>query len=291
MGRWPNFFIVGAAKAGTTSLHNYLKQIPSVYMSPTKEPRYFASTKDQYFDIPMNYDKKRYLALFDQVKDEIAIGEATARYLSDPKSDKLIHEVVPDARILITLRDPVEKAFSFYLMLSQSFENRSFHDVINCEKSSKMYSLTKLYLDSSYYYEHVKRFQETFGKDNVKVLIFEEWVKNPLDTINDVLKFLGVDYHVENLVRESYNPFKAPRGTFAKFLMSNRIIRKITFDLIPFQGQIFLKKVVTKNAKKPSLSDEDRKDCEGFFKEDVKKLEGLFGRKLPWPTAGNNVSN
>jgi len=287
MEKWPNFFIVGAAKAGTTSLYNYLQQVPEVYMSPTKEPRYFTRTKDEYFDIPMNYDKKKYLKLFDGVKDEIAIGEATARYLNDPESAKFIHKVVPDARILISLRDPVEKAFSFYLMLSQSFETRSFHDVIHCEKSSKKYSLTKLYLDSSMYCKQVERYLQTFGKDNVKVLIFEEWINNPVESINDVLKFLGVNNNVKSLVREKYNPFRGARGTSSKFLMSNPIIRKIIFNLVPFQGKVLLKKIVTKKEKKPKLSNEDRCFLEKFYKEDVKNLEILLGRKLPWTTAAS----
>ena len=110
METWPNFFIVGAPKSGTTSLYEYLKQIPQVYMSPVKEPHYFSKSivPDNHFLKPIR-DKKKYLNLFEGAKNEIAIGEASPTYLADPEAPKLIHELVPNAHIIIILRDPIER--------------------------------------------------------------------------------------------------------------------------------------------------------------------------------------
>jgi len=118
MEKWPNFFIVGPTRAGTTSLWNYLKQVSGVYMSPVKEPAHFNPNTNytRFSTIPIR-DKKKYLELFKDVKDETAIGEASPTYLADPQTPYLIHEVVPDARIIIILRDPVERAFSEYLLM------------------------------------------------------------------------------------------------------------------------------------------------------------------------------
>jgi len=83
---WPNLFIVGAQKAGTTSLYEYLKEIPGVFMSPIKEPHFFshASIKNPW-QTPIN-NEKDYLNLFKNVKDEKIIGEASPTYLSDPNT-------------------------------------------------------------------------------------------------------------------------------------------------------------------------------------------------------------
>jgi len=115
--KWPNFFIVGSSKAGTTSLYYCLKQHPTIYMSPIKEPKFFCSPEYQKssFMEPI-VKEKDYVKLFDKVKNEKIVGEASVRYLFDPKSSELIHKKIPDAYILISIRDPVESAYSLYLL-------------------------------------------------------------------------------------------------------------------------------------------------------------------------------
>ena len=83
MEKIPNFFIVGAPKSGTTSLHEYLKEVPEIYMSPLKEPNFFSITNIKADDDIINpiRDKKQYLDLFTGVKNETIIGESTAHYL------------------------------------------------------------------------------------------------------------------------------------------------------------------------------------------------------------------
>ena len=131
MEKWPNLFIVGAPKAGTTSLHEYFeKKIPGIFMSDVKEPYYFCKTLipiDHYIT-PIR-DKKKYLELFEKSKTEKIIGESSVWYLSDPDASSLIYQKVPNAKIIIMLRDPVERAFSHYLMLEgrKKFESLSFH--------------------------------------------------------------------------------------------------------------------------------------------------------------------
>ena len=103
----PNLFVVGAQRAGTTSIYEYLKGAKGVYMSPKKEPHYFspsAQKQSKKFDDP-TLEREKYLGLFRGVTDEIAIGEASPSYLWDPDSPKLIHDAIPDARIIIS-QDP-----------------------------------------------------------------------------------------------------------------------------------------------------------------------------------------
>ena len=102
MERWPNFFIVGAPRCGTTSLYEYLNHTPGIFMSKVKEPNYFSVSVTPKIKLSqLIQDKKQYLSLFKDVKDEIAIGEASVPYLWDPKAPLLIHEAIPDARIIM----------------------------------------------------------------------------------------------------------------------------------------------------------------------------------------------
>lgn len=129
---WPNLFIVGAPKAGTTSLHQYLSCFPDVYMSPVKEPNFFS--KEIYSDdsdIRPIRNQSRYLSLFRGGGSLRYRGEASPAYLLDRTAPKLIRRVSPEASILITLRDPVELAYSFYFtMLGRRQTSLSFSQAV-----------------------------------------------------------------------------------------------------------------------------------------------------------------
>ena len=119
--KWPNFFIVGAPKAGTTSLYEYLKNISEIYFPKIKEPHYFSqiAVPENHY-IPPVRDKKEYLKLYENVNSTI-LGDASVYYLSDPETPTLIHNVSPNARIIISLRDPIERVYSHHLMQISNF--------------------------------------------------------------------------------------------------------------------------------------------------------------------------
>jgi len=181
---WPNFFIVGAPKAGTTSLYNYLNDVSGVFMSPIKEPRYFNSDRKEFrqYSRRKKYNKSEYLKLFKDVKNEKAIGEATPLYLRDPESAKRIHDQVPNAHIIILLRDPVKRAFSHYLMLSRmDIEKRTFGQMISetlAERENGIF-IRRITLDNGLYTNQIKRYLEIFDEDKVMIIIFEEFIKQP----------------------------------------------------------------------------------------------------------------
>src|SRR5215210_5286768 len=121
----PNFIIVGAAKAGTTALYWYLSEHPAVYMSPVKETFYFAYGVDEagrllYGDPEVHRfpvkTLREYEALFAAAGDASAIGEASPIYLECPQSAGRIRELIPAARIVASLRQPVDRAYSDYIM-------------------------------------------------------------------------------------------------------------------------------------------------------------------------------
>jgi len=285
MDRWPNFFIVGTQKAGTTTLYEYLNEISDVYMSPTKEPRYFNS-EILFSHISQIKEKSEYLNLFRNVKDQKAIGEASPGYLRDPMSAKLIHDAVPKAKIIILLRDPIERAFSAYLMhKSKGVTKKSFHEIISEGNKRKPGNSVEFrgYLLNGLYYKQVKKYYDVFGPNRVKVWIFEEFVKNLELTVREVLDFLEIDSNIPKNIGKAYNEYGVPRGKISEKILRNKTVVRMANKLVPQSfGFKIRKNILLKAEKKPTILEDDRKALESFFREDVKKLEKLLQRKLPW---------
>ena len=224
MDRWPNFFIVGTGKAGTTSLYEYLKQVPGIFMPPEKEPNYFsqvATSKDDPHRF-MIRDKKKYLELFKNVKNEKIIGEASPTYLRDPNTAYLIHKVSPNAKILITLRNPIDRNFASYLHhLNLGRISYSTEELVeSLEKDARRPNHTI----QEFYTPLVKKYLDVFGEKSVKIIIFEEWIKNIPETIMNILKFLRLENDDLTLDEKIHNPFLSPRSSISKFVISNKTI-------------------------------------------------------------------
>jgi hypothetical protein len=220
----PNFFIAGAPKSGTTSLYHYLGQHPEIYMSPIKEPNYFASeirlerfsegVRSQaeqdacalraYLDGPMR--EKRfggivtewcdYLKLFQQAGGRKAVGEASVCYLWSESAAANVRRSIPDARIILVLRNPVEMAFSMYLENAKSGVLRcTFPEAMEMalEQRGGRIDVMHPFLDLGLYYEQVKRFLATFPEGRVRVYWYEEYKAEAARMLADVFSFLEVD--------------------------------------------------------------------------------------------------
>jgi len=282
MEKWPNFFIIGPPRAGTTSLWEYLKKIPGVYMSPVKEPNYFNPNADSHgFSTVPIQNKKKYLKLFEDVKDETAIGEASPTYLAEPQAPYLIHKIIPNARIIIMLRDPVERAFSEYLLMNTlGVLKCSFTELIHSQDRDKTYSPDPI-VECGLYYGKVKRNLDVFGQDQVRCYIFEEFVKDPKKTLKQILDFLNIKNPIINFKPEIHMQSVIPRNKLAQSLIGNKIIRKVS-KLLPRTTIFNLVERLTKPLNKPIIVLEDRKFLQEFYREDIKKLENLLGISMPW---------
>jgi len=288
---WPNFFIVGAPKAGTSSLYAYLKDIPDIYMSPVKEPRYFSKKAlPGYKQNKIIQDEEEYLHLFRKVKDEKIIGEASPNYLSDPEVPNLIHQVVPHARILISLRDPVERLISDYFMFQRLGVIKSpFHELfVKKLGSHKEAGTPNRRMQRGMYSENVKIFFDLFGREQVKVIIFEEFVKDAKGTVEEILRFLGLNQKLDNFEAEVHNPFGVARGSVAQFIFRDSRIKGIAEKIFsPGQRKILREKLLIKKQPKPKINQEDKKILAKFYYDDVQKLKQLLERELPWPNFKN----
>ncbi len=286
---WPNFFIVGAPKAGTTSMHNYLNQHPEIFMSEVKEPHYFTDPNWLKQHPTLIRDKKKYLSLFENVKNEKIIGESSAGYLADPKAAQSIHEKSANAHILICIRDPVERMFSHFLMNIRKNWDRSLHDEIQqtLEIANKKKRIHHL-LNHSLYSEKVQRYLDIFGKNKVKIIIFEEFIKNPNEILKEIFEFLGLDESKLDIKLAIYNKYEnlghlQPRGTSSETLLKNKVITKIGTKILPESIKKSLKqKLLEKKYEKPIMDPQDIIDLKNYFNEDVQKLQKILGKKLPW---------
>lgn len=287
---WPNLFIVGAIRAGTTSLYEYLKEVPSVYMTPIKEPNFFIKNVDrkQLHTKPIT-NKKKYLNLFSKAKNETVIGEASPTYLWDPDSPKLIKNSVSHAKIIIILRNPIERAYSHYLMLlGHGSINLSFEESIAKSIKLPRNDFSSRIISAGMYYDQVKRYYEIFELNKIKVIIFEEFVSNPLPFFKSILKFLEVEEIIPPSLGKIYNQFTLPRGKISSRILQNTTVKKMGKKFIPMSlGELAIKKVLGKKSEKPELSDEIKTKLEEIYHDDIKKLELLLRRSLPWTKLNN----
>ncbi len=286
---WPNFFIVGTPKAGTSSLYAYLNDIPEIYMSPIKEPNYFSrgTSFEKYRKKRIIRDENEYLHLFSKVKDEKIVGEASPNYLADPEAPHLIHKVVPHARILISLRDPVERLISAYFMFQRlGVVKTSFHELLVKKSGSdeEIAMMNRRLLQIGLYSENVKKYFDIFGREQVKVIIFEEFIKDAKGTIEEILRFLGISQKLDNFKDEVHNPFGVARGSIAQFIFRDYRIRTIAEKFLsPGQRMALREKLLIKKQPKPKINPEDKKLLGEFYYDDVQKLQKILERKLPWP--------
>jgi hypothetical protein len=277
----PNLFIVGAGRAGTTSLWRYLDGHPEIFMSPVKEPHFFSRG-----GIPLSQNVKNerdYLALFAPGSAATYRGEATAGYLWDENAAPAIKHTYPDARIVISLRDPVERAYSNYLLTVQlGFERRTFRAAIAAELHSppEPDALPPPYLARGVYAEQVARYLESF--DHVHVLFFEELAADPVEALRGIFRFLELDETPANEIDTTpRNVYRAGRNGSARravdFIRRNGLAR-----FVPHRLKVPLGHAITVPNSKPPLEAETVSLLRDFYAEPDERLRMLLGRKLGW---------
>lgn len=287
---WPNFFVVGAAKAGTTSLYEYLKQHPQVYMSPVKEPHFFsrvgALAGDNRF-VRAITDENEYLALFRYAMDYKAIGEASPSYLWDDHAPYRIKQKVPDAKIIILLRDPIERAYSHYLADVREYGvNQTFYEALAQDAAcrNRAWGVSHLYVELGQYASQVARYLEVFTPQYVRVYLFDDFKRSPKDTVRDIALFLGLDPPNEDSIATGviHNAYATPRSILARRILRSGWIRRIVGTVVPKVLRQNLKtNVLLKRDVKPDLDPEAVQYLRAKYEKELKALERTLKRELP----------
>lgn len=293
--RIPNLFIVGAAKAGTTSLWYLLKQHPNVFMVENelyKEPGYFS----ELYGIT---DKYKYLSLFSKASSEKYVGEASHAYLTDPISAQRIYEFNPNSKIIIMLRHPVLRAYSLYnWMIQEGYEYaRTFEVALRKEEKRNnqiipnffepVYYHNYMYFSSGLYSTQIQRYINLF-KDNVFIGLFEDFVENPLSFVSELSSFLEINIESKftsaNLQPQNpSNKILHPWLSFftRKFISS---INKINFfgrnEYKTKYERDFLLNFVTLNKKPETIKLETYQHLLSLYEEEYIILESQFKLNL-----------
>ena len=207
----PNFLIIGALKGGTTSLHRYLSDHPAVYCSSRKEVHYFSLTYPLGERWYLSHFPLETRAAATRVRHRVrlAVGEATPAYLFDPRSPARVHEFDPGMKLIVVLRDPVERAYSHFQMERETRdETRSFEDALDWEEAELKPELDRWVADPTYesplplfgrsyvargcYAEHVERWLALFPREQLLVLMSDELRDDPASALAKTERFLEV---------------------------------------------------------------------------------------------------
>jgi hypothetical protein len=307
----PNFLVVGTGKAGTTSLYHYLGQHPDIYMSPVKEPCYFASevrvenletrhlkhVRRQSAALagilndgkPVNAlgwlfsEWDDYLRLFQNATSQTAIGEASPVYLWSESAAARIASHLPNAKIVMILRDPAERAFSQYLhQLNTGLTHTTFRQhLARCmryrgQKLSVYYPL----LEIGMYYEQVRRYLAHFPRNHIRIYWYEEAWRDTDSLFADLFEFLGVDNTFRPDMSQKSLTRRAPRFPVLNYAAKGLEWTHQLYQAVPSALRAPIRKLLSDKPRNLALDRKDREYLVDFYRDDIEKLATLLNRDL-----------
>ncbi|MCF8301685.1 MAG: sulfotransferase [Bacteroidales bacterium] len=305
----PNFFIIGAAKSGTTSLYEYLNQHPDIYFSPIKEPNYFSTDikvenfsptyrKNNHLDAESYFsneelpklqlsfirDRGQYEALFSGAKGEQAVGECSTSYLFSTEAASNIKHFNPNSRIIAILRNPIERAFSHYLMaLRYGYTRLGFHQALeeDMRQPVKGWGISELFIELGQYYEQLNRYYRQFPHDQIKVYLYDDLREKPFELIRAIQQFLGVTPEVIE-TEEKHNEARIPKFKWLNKLLADLGIKTALNKALPNQTADKLKNVYfsSSDADKPVMEEDDKQFLKDVYRHDITRTGKLIGRDL-----------
>lgn len=291
----PDFLVVGAARAGTTSLHYYLRQHPGIFLPSQKEPSFFcfADKKIDYKNGRFVFavtDFIRYKKLYKNADSDLVKGDISTPYLY--LHDETIRNIKkyhphPDAlKIVIVLRNPVERAYSQYLWkVRDGREDRSFEEALKAEKArmAQNYSFDYFYAHRGLYFSQVEDYIKHFK--SVKIIFFDSFRNEFEVTMKNLCEFLGVDKDFEFTKRDKINSSSIPR--FASLGRMMTVESKVKFKILSVLSdgmRMSIKESFNKfnsTCKTPEpIGESTVKWLNDFYREDIQKLQSLINSNL-----------
>jgi len=290
----PNFLIVGAVKSGTTSLYNYIRQHPQVCMPELKEPDFFVD------EAPRSVKTlEEYQSLFSGCSSAVAVGEASVKYLAAPEAPERIMRLLGKVRIIMVLRNPVDAAYSLWGMMHYEYgqEPLSFSEALQQEdrrmadpefrEKCGNWPGNFFYFNRLKYYGQVRGYIDLFGPDYVRVLLFEDLVKDPVNVCGEVFQFLGIDRGFTPDI-EKHNVSASFRfRTLQAFLVRPHPVLEDAYRRMPARLKDLLYTLLQKayalnrkTVKREPLDRGLREELAARYKDDILELEKLIGRDL-----------
>jgi hypothetical protein len=268
----PNFLIIGAAKSGTTSLYQYLRQHPEIFMSEVKETNWFAyeGQRDSRYSVRTAQEYER---LFDGVTVERAVGEASPQYMKSTVAADRIAARLPGVRLVAILRNPIDRAYSGYLhSLREAKERRSVDEAMR--PGSR-------YVDQGLYYLQLSRYFERFDRGRINVLLYDDLAADPSVVMRSLYEFLGVDGAFAVDVSTRHNAGAIPRLPILNWMLSKSVaaFRRV-FPSLP-KGSGIVARIKPRLLRPPDpLPPHIRRRLIDYFRDDVARTGELIGRDL-----------
>jgi Sulfotransferase family len=295
--RLPNFLIVGAAKSGTTSLHHYLQQHPDIYLPAQKELHYFAQEQmmrlsggpgDRNVLSHICRTKEEYESCYAKVARQSAVGEISPSYLYFSEISPRIKKELHDPKIIMILRNPIEKAFSQYMhLVRDNREMLDFYDGLMAERERTEHGWAAIwrYAESSLYLLRVQTYLDVFGERNVRIFLYDDLVESPERLVREILEFIDVDPEQPIDFAKVHNRSGKPRSRLVANLLTrpNRL-RDLVKRILPPDTTYLLKLRLQdlNTGAKGALDSRSRAYLKEFCAEDVRALQQLVGRRLNW---------
>ncbi len=292
----PNFLIIGAAKSGTTALYQYLNRHPEIYMSPHKEPRFFA-----FEDRPLEFrgpnqrdinddtitDLTTYQSLFEGVSNEVAIGEASTAYLAVPEAADRIHQHIPNAKLIAILRQPADRAYSSYLHLKRDNHEpyADFGRALQAEPKRRAQNWEFLwrYKELGFYFQQLQRYYSKFDRDRIRVYLYEDLCSDAIGLVKNICQFLGVSDAFTLDTSSKHNPSGIPknRGVYNYLLKENDPLKTIVKTFLPESvRRPIVNSLIQRSLHKPQLSPQLRHQLMQEYRQDIFQLQELIQRDL-----------
>ncbi len=315
MTTYPNFYLAGVPKSGTTSLYTYLLEHPNIFLPvpvggsmKQKEPMYFATDLREAQDYT---DEDAYLGLYAGAgKEHLAIGDASVLYLYSDVALQKIRKKVPNARIVVLLRNPIEAVVSYHAELYKTLAEdvASFEEAWRLQEArrqgeaipSTCHSPTRLqYYDVYDYPTQIERLWRVFPSEQTLILLFDDFKADTAGCYRRIQSFLGLPRH-ELTVFEKVNENKQLRSRFlARLLLQPPpLLRRIAETLkstLKIDYTAIAVRLTQMNLAPPdgreALSPEFRRELRETFEPDIHKLSHLLGRDLSaWTETRNGTA-
>jgi len=293
----PDFLVVGAAKAGTTSLYHCLLQHPQIYVSgDIKETCYWVRDKEimgngrGYFEKDFVTERKRYERLFAKADSRIhkAIGEVCNAYLYYYENTiPNILENLGDIKIIIILRNPGDRAYSGYLhLMRDGAVNETFTECMEREdfriKDNWWWGFH--IVNIGFYYGAVKAYLDNFSQ--VKIMLYDEFVNNPPEFIQSIYNFLEVDSSFVPDTNTRYNVTGVHKNKFARWFITDQgIAKRISRSIVKFILPACIWSKISGRVRdyllsRPEIKEEEKNRLKLVYKDEIYKLAGLINKDL-----------
>ena len=294
---FPNFFIIGVPKSGTTALKEFLSQHPQVFLPKEKEPNTFIYQRvDGEFTGPPDYNlstprktMQQYISLFEDADGAQAIGESSF-YLYSDNALRTLREIAPNAKFIIIFRNPADRAYSNYIHLRRTGEEsvKDFQEALTMEEKRRANGagIFWFYKANGLYTANLKEYFNAFPKDHFYIMRYEDWKANNQKYLREIFKFLNVDHDIY-IETKNYNESgiaKIPK--LGKFLYSRpqykMFLEKIYEPILPkaLRYRIWSKLEELNRKTAPMMDPQIRIELIDFYREDILELQGLIEMDL-----------